>query len=203
MVALAKPSERERGQWYFQRYVAHLPAAGEIVLFDRSWYNRAGVERVMGYCSTAEYRLFLRQVARFERLLAEDGIRILKYWLAVSQEEQERRFAERACGSAQAPQALPDRPRRAASATGSTRGCASACSDASHRPWAPWFLVDFEDQRRGRLNLIRHLLDQLPFRASPGSPGRPAAAPRSAGAGGAERPRRLDRGAVLRSPAPD
>src|SRR5450432_4736630 len=96
VVALEKPSERETTQWYFQRYVEHLPAAGEIVLFDRSWYNRAGVEQVMGFCSDAEYRRFLEQCPAFERGLVDDGIILLKYWLAVDQEEQEARFAERA-----------------------------------------------------------------------------------------------------------
>ncbi|MDX2299060.1 MAG: polyphosphate kinase 2, partial [Xanthomonadaceae bacterium] len=96
VVALPKPSEREASQWYFQRYVAHLPAAGELVLFDRSWYNRAGVEHVMGYCTDAQYREFLKQAPRFEKMLVDDGILLFKYWLAVDQAEQEQRFAERA-----------------------------------------------------------------------------------------------------------
>src|SRR4051794_7805529 len=95
VVALGVPGERERSQWYFQRYVEHLPAAGEIVLFDRSWYNRAGVERVMGFCTPDEYKRFLRQTPVFERLLVEDGILLTKYWFSVSDEEQERRFASR------------------------------------------------------------------------------------------------------------
>ncbi|MET9232271.1 hypothetical protein [Lentzea sp. NPDC003310] len=95
IVALAAPSERERTQWYFQRYVAHLPAAGEIVLLDRSWYNRAGVERVMGYCTPQEHELFLRQCPRFERMLVEDGVLLRKYWFSVSDAEQERRFRKR------------------------------------------------------------------------------------------------------------
>jgi polyphosphate kinase 2 len=96
VVALSKPDERERSQWYFQRYTQHLPSAGELVLFDRSWYNRAGVEKVMGFCSDAEYKLFLKQAPIFERMLVDEGILLLKYWLAVDQEHQEERFAERA-----------------------------------------------------------------------------------------------------------
>ncbi|RPI42767.1 MAG: polyphosphate kinase 2, partial [Betaproteobacteria bacterium] len=96
IVALAKPSERERTQWYFQRYVAHLPSAGELVLFDRSWYNRAGVEKLMGYCTDEEYKRFLEQTPAFEKMLVDDGILLYKYWLAVDQEEQEQRFVERA-----------------------------------------------------------------------------------------------------------
>lgn len=169
VVALGKPDERERGQWYFQRYVAHLPTAGEIVLFDRSWYNRAGVERVMGFCTPEEYRRFLRQAPRFERMLAEDGILILKYWLAVSQEEQERRFAERAADPLKRHKLSPIDLAARERYEEYTR-LREAMFRATHRPWAPWFLVDFEDQRRGRLNLIQHLLERVPIRAEPGPP---------------------------------
>lgn len=169
VVALAKPDERERGQWYFQRYTAHLPTAGEIVLFDRSWYNRAGVERVMGFCTREEYQRFLRQAPRFERLLAEDGILILKYWLAVSQEEQERRFAERAADPLKRHKLSPI-DLAAREHYGEYTRLRETMFRATHRPWAPWFLVDFEDQRRGRLNLIHHLLERLPIRAEPGPP---------------------------------
>jgi polyphosphate kinase 2 len=161
VVALAKPSERERTEWYFQRYVAHLPAAGELVLFDRSWYNRAGVEKVMGFCSRTEYEHFLQQVPVFEKMLADDGILLFKYWLAVDQEEQEKRFAERAQDPLKrwklSPIDLESRNRYAE--YGRARESMFA---AAHTKHAPWHVVDFNDQRTGRLNLIRHLLDRIP-----------------------------------------
>lgn len=162
-VALPKPSEREAGQWYFQRYVAHLPAAGELVLLDRSWYNRAGVEHVMGFCSPAQYREFLVACPRFEQMLVDDGILLLKYWLAVDQAQQEERFAERASDPLKrwkiSPIDLKARERYAA--YGQARDAMIA---ATHQPSAPWFVADFNDQRRGRLDLIAHLLRQLPER---------------------------------------
>ncbi len=161
IVALTKPSERERTQWYFQRYVAHLPCAGEMVLFDRSWYNRAGVEKVMGYCTDVEYERFLKQVPAFERMLTDDGILLYKYWLAVDQEEQEARFAERAQDPLKrwklSPIDLESREKYAE--YGRARDAMFA---ASHTRNAPWYVVNFNDQRRGRLNLVRHLLDQIP-----------------------------------------
>jgi polyphosphate kinase 2 len=161
LVALGKPSEREASQWYFQRYVPHLPAAGEIVLFDRSWYNRAGVERVMGYCSEEQVQAFLRQVPAFERLLVDDGILLFKYWLAVDQAQQEERFAERLADPVKrwklSEVDLQARERYAA--YGKAR---DLMLDATHSAHAPWTLVDFNDQRLGRLTLIRHLLDRLP-----------------------------------------
>jgi len=161
VVALAKPSERERTQWYFQRYVGHLPGAGELVMFDRSWYNRAGVERVMGYCTESEYKRFLKQVPEFERMLVEDGILLFKYWLAVDQEEQEARFAERSQDPLKrwklSPIDLEARKRYAE--YGQAR---DAMLEASHTKHAPWYVVEFNDQRRGRLNLIRHLLEHVP-----------------------------------------
>jgi polyphosphate kinase len=161
VVALAKPTEREQTQWYFQRYVAHLPAAGELILFDRSWYNRAGVEKVMGFCTDAEYREFLAQAPVFEKLLVDDGILIYKYWLAVDQRYQEERFAERAADPLKrwklSPIDLKARERYAE--YGRAR---DAMFKATHSPHAPWYVVDFNDQRRGRLNLIRHLLDHVP-----------------------------------------
>ena len=163
IVALSKPSERESTQWYFQRYVEHLPAAGEIVLFDRSWYNRAGVEHVMGYCSDAEYRRFLVQCPVFERGLVDDGITLVKYWLAVDQNEQEARFAERAENPLKrwkiSPIDLAARHKYQAYADARDAMFARTNTD-----YAPWHVVDFNDQQRGRLNLIQHLLDQLPDR---------------------------------------
>ena len=160
-VALPKPSERERTEWYFQRYVAHLPAAGEIVLFDRSWYNRAGVEAVMGFCTPEQTERFLRQAPRFEQLLVEDGILLLKYWLTVDQVRQEERFAERLADPLKRWKLSPiDLKARAAyEAYGKAR---DRMLKATHTAHAPWTLVDFNDQRLGRLTLIRHLLDQIP-----------------------------------------
>lgn len=162
VVALGKPSDTEATQWYFQRYVAHLPAAGEFVLFDRSWYNRAVVEPAMGFCSPAQYEAFLDAVPGFEKLLADDGIILLKYWLAVDQEEQERRFAERANDPLKrwklSPVDLAARQKYAE--MGRLR---DVMIERTHADHAPWFVVDFNDQKRGRLNLIRHLLEQLPY----------------------------------------
>ncbi len=169
IVALAAPTERERTQWYFQRYVEHLPAAGELVLFDRSWYNRAGVERVMGYCTEAEYKLFLKQAPVFERMLVEDDILLYKYWLAVDQRHQEERFAERAKDPLKrwklSPIDLKARERYAD--YGRAR---DVVIEATHNKHAPWCVVDFNDQRRGRLNLIRHLLDHVPDCRLPEAP---------------------------------
>jgi polyphosphate kinase 2 len=161
VVALPKPSDRERTQWYFQRYVPHLPAAGEITLFDRSWYNRAGVERVMGFCTAAETEAFLAQVPRFERLLVDDGILLFKYWLTVDQAQQEERFAERLQDPMKRWKLSPIdlKAREKYAEYGRARDAMLA---ATHNKRAPWALVDFNDQRRGRLALIRHLLDQLP-----------------------------------------
>jgi len=161
VVALSKPTERERTQWYFQRYVPYLPAAGEMALFDRSWYNRAGVEKVMGYCSAAEYARFLKQTPVFEKMLRDDGILLFKYWLATDQAEQEERFAERANDPMKrwkiSPIDIEARERYAE--YGRAR---DAMFRATHKPHAPWHVVDFNEQRVGRLNLIRHLLDQVP-----------------------------------------
>jgi len=161
VVALGKPSDRERSQWYFQRYVPHLPAAGEIVLMDRSWYNRAGVEAVMGFCSPAQTKAFLKQAPSFEQLLVDDGILLFKYWLTVDQAQQEQRFAERLADPMKRWKLSPiDLQARAKYAA--YTAAREAMLKATHRDHAPWTLVDFNDQRRGRLKLIRHLLDQLP-----------------------------------------
>ena len=161
VVALAKPSDREHSQWYFQRYVPHLPAAGEIVLFDRSWYNRAGVERVMGYCTEEEAKAFLNQTPAFEQMLVDDGILLFKYWLTVDQEQQEERFADRLADPLKRWKLSPvDLQARSKYAEyGRAR---DAMLRATHSAHAPWTLVDFNDQRRGRITLIRHLLDHLP-----------------------------------------
>ena len=169
IVALAKPTERERTQWYFQRYLEYLPAAGELVLFDRSWYNRAGVEKVMGYCTEAEYRLFLKQAPAFERMLVDDGILLHKSWLAVDQRYQEERFAERAKDRLKRWKLSPIdlKAREHYADYGRAR---DTMIDATHSKRAPWHVVDFNDQRRGRLNLIRHLLDHVPDRRLPEKP---------------------------------
>jgi polyphosphate kinase 2 len=166
ITGLAKPTERERTQWYFQRYAAHLPTAGELVLFDRSWYNRAGVEKVMGFCTNAEYERFLTQVPLFEKMLVDDGIRLHKYWLAVDQQEQEKRFAERAADPLKCWKLSPIdfEARTRYVEYGRARDAMFAATHTTH---APWFVVDFNDQRRGRLNLIRHLLDHTPDLAVP------------------------------------
>lgn len=168
-VALGKPTEAEMGQWYFQRYVAHLPTAGEIVLFDRSWYNRAGVEKVMGYASAEQVEAFLKAVPAFEKLLVDDGILLFKYWLTVDQAQQEQRFAERLADPLKrwklSPVDLEARGRYAAYTEARHR-----MLEATHTRHAPWTLVDFNDQRRGRLALIRHLVDALPEHGVPATP---------------------------------
>jgi polyphosphate kinase 2 len=165
-VALGKPTDSERTQWYFQRYVPHLPAAGEMVLFDRSWYNRAGVERVMGFCTEAETAAFLQQAPVFERLLVDDGVLLFKYWLTVDQARQEERFAERLADPSKRWKLSPiDLQARAKYAEyGQAR---DAMLKATHTRRAPWTLVNFNDQRRGRLALISHLLSSIPEQAVP------------------------------------
>ncbi|MCL4721887.1 MAG: polyphosphate kinase 2, partial [Gammaproteobacteria bacterium] len=161
VVALTTPTEREQSQWYFQRYITHLPAAGELVIFDRSWYNRAGVEKVMDFCTKAQYRQFLREAPVFEKALVNDGILLYKYWLAVDQEFQEQRFAERAHDPLKRWKLSPIdlKAREHYADYGRAR---DAMFRATHTPHAPWHVVNFNDQRRGRLNLIRHWLDLVP-----------------------------------------
>ena len=168
-VALARPSEREMTQWYFQRYVPHLPAAGEIVLFDRSWYNRAGVERVMGFCTEAQTKAFLQQAPLFEKLLVDEGVLLFKYWLTVDQEQQEARFAERLEDPLKRWKLSPIdlKARELYAEYGKAR---DAMLKATHTAHAPWALVDFNNQRRGRLALIRHLLEQIPEHKVPETP---------------------------------
>jgi polyphosphate kinase 2 len=161
IVALGKPSESELTQWYFQRYVPHLPSAGEMVLFDRSWYNRAGVEAVMGFCTPEQVDAFLKQAPVFEKLLTDDGIMLRKYWLTVDQAQQEERFAERLEDPLKrwklSPIDLESRLKFAEYGKARDR-----MLEATHKRHAPWTLVDFNDQRLGRLTLIRHLLDSVP-----------------------------------------
>jgi polyphosphate kinase len=165
-IALDKPNEREQTQWYFQRYIHHLPSAGEMVLLDRSWYNRAGVERVMGFCTKRQYTDFLQQTPVFERMIVEDGILLVKYWLAVDQEEQEARFSERVDDPLKRWKLSPIdlKAREHYEEYGRVR---DEMFEATHTKHAPWFVVNFNDQRRGRLNLIRHLLKQIPDRKVP------------------------------------
>ena len=161
VAALPKPSERESSQWYFQRYIAHLPAAGEIVLFDRSWYNRAGVEKVMGFANAAQVKTFLKQTPVFEKLLVDDGILLFKYWLCCDQKQQEQRFAERLQDPLKRWKLSPIDVEARKHYEAYTRA-REAMLKATHTTHAPWTLVDFNDQKRGRLDLIRHLLDHLP-----------------------------------------
>jgi polyphosphate kinase 2 len=162
IVALPAPTERERGQWYFQRYVDHLPAAGEIVLFDRSWYNRAGVEVVMGFCTPDEYRRFLQQCPIFERLLIDDGIRLVKYWFSVSDEEQERRFRSRLEDPLRSWKLSPlDLESRARWVEYSR--AKDEMFVHTDIPEAPWYVVEGDDKRRARLNCIHHLLSIVPY----------------------------------------
>lgn len=165
-VALQKPNDRESSQWYFQRYANHLPSAGELVLFDRSWYNRAGVEAVMGFCTPAQHKQFLIDCPAFERLITNDGLILIKYWLSVDQVEQEQRFQERAEDPAKRFKLSPIdiKARQQYAEYGKAR---DTMLKATHTDNAPWFVVDFNDQKRGRLNLIDHLLKQLPKREPP------------------------------------
>ena len=162
VVALPVPTEVQKTQWYFQRYIEHMPAAGEIVIFDRSWYNRAGVERVMGFCTTDEYRRFLHQAPIFERLLVEDGIMLRKYWFSVSDEEQERRFRDR-----------HNDPTRRWKLSPMDLESITRWEDYSRAkdemfihtdiPEAPWYTVESEDKKRSRINVISHLLSTVPW----------------------------------------
>ncbi len=161
VVALGKPSEAEAGQWYFQRFIQHLPDKGQITLFDRSWYNRAGVERVMGFAKPSQVEAFLTAVRPFEKMLVDDGILLFKYWLTCDQSKQEERFAERLADPLKRWKLSPiDGAARAHYAD--YTAAREAMLEATHTKHAPWTLVDFNDQRRGRLTLIRDLLDRLP-----------------------------------------
>jgi polyphosphate kinase len=162
VVALGRPTERETTQWYFQRYVTQLPAGGELVLFDRSWYNRAGVEQVMGFCSDDEYREFLRSCPEFERILVRSGILLVKYWFSVGDEEQERRFQARIEDPAKrwklSPMDLESRTRWVEYSR--AKDAMFVHTDLAQ---APWHVVNADDKRRARLNCIRHLLSRIPY----------------------------------------
>jgi len=162
VVALGTPTERDKTQWYFQRYVPHLPAAGEMVLFDRSWYNRAGVERVMGFCTDAEYAEFLRSCPEFERMLVRSGIILIKYWFSVSDQEQERRFQARIDDPTKrwklSPMDLQSRERWVEYSK--AKDAMFASTDIKQ---APWYVVNADNKPRARLNCISHLLSQIPY----------------------------------------
>jgi len=162
VVALGTPTEREKSQWYFQRYVPHLPAAGEMVLFDRSWYNRAGVERVMGFCTEEEYREFLRSCPEFERMLVRSGILLIKYWFSVSDEEQERRFQGRIKDPTKrwklSPMDLESRKMWVEYSKAKDENFAH--TDIKE---APWFVVNADVKKHARLNCIEHLLSMIPY----------------------------------------
>ncbi|EMB17866.1 polyphosphate kinase 2 [Rhodopirellula europaea] len=166
VVALPAPNEREKTQWYFQRYTPHLPAGGEIVLFDRSWYNRAGVERVMGFCTDQEYEQFFRTVPDFERMIVDSGTILLKYWFSITDEEQEFRFQCRINDPLKqwklSPMDLESR-RRWEQYTKAKE----IMLERSHIPEAPWWVVEGNDKKRARLNCIHHLLSQIPYREVP------------------------------------
>jgi polyphosphate kinase len=166
VVALPAPTERERTQWYFQRYLAHLPAAGEMVLFDRSWYNRAGVERVMGFCTQDEYEEFMRSCPPLERMLIKSGIVLIKYWLSVSDEEQERRFLARINDSSKrwklSPMDLQSRARWVDYSEAKDQ--MFAYTDIKE---APWYVIETDNKRSAHLNLISHLLSLIPYQSVP------------------------------------
>ena len=163
VVALGTPTERETTQWYFQRYVAHLPAAGEIVLFDRSWYNRAGVERVMGFCTEAQYMEFMQSCPEFERMLQRSGIRLIKYWFSVSDEEQERRFQDRMKNPTKrwklSPMDLQSRKHWA-----DYSRAKDEMFEITDSKMSPWYVVNAENKKCARLNVIRHLLSKFDYR---------------------------------------
>jgi polyphosphate kinase 2 len=162
IVALPAPTERQRSQWFFQRYVEHLPAAGEIVLFDRSWYNRAGVERVMGFCTEDEYREFLRSAPEFERMLIRSGIILVKYWFSVSDAEQERRFQARINDPTKRWKLSPMDVQSRSRWLDYSRAKDEMFAHTDIKQ-APWYVVQADDKKRARLNVITHLLSLIPY----------------------------------------
>lgn len=163
VVALGVPTEREKTQWYFQRYVAHLPAAGEIVLFDRSWYNRAGVERVMGFCSNEEYQEFLETAPEFEKMLQKSGIILIKYWFSVSDEVQEARFQAR-INKPTTRWKLTQMDLESRERWIDFTVAKDAMFDATDLPESPWFVVNADFKRKARLNCINHMLSKIPYK---------------------------------------
>jgi polyphosphate kinase len=163
VVALGTPTEREKTQWYFQRYVPHLPAAGELILFDRSWYNRGGVERVMGFCTDAQYQEFMHSCPDFERMLIRSGVVLIKYWFSVSDEEQERRFQERMNNPTKrwkiSPMDLESRKH-----WGDYSRAKDEMFAVTDTKQSPWYVVNSEDKKSARLNVIRHLLSLIPYK---------------------------------------
>ena len=188
VAALPAPNDRERTQWYFQRYVSHLPAAGEIVLFDRSWYNRAGVERVMGFCTDDQYEEFFRSAPEFERMLQRSGIQLIKYWFSISDDEQRVRFLGRIHDPLKqwklSPMDLESR-RRWEEYTRAKE----VMLERTHTPESPWWVVPADDKKRARLNCIHHLLGQMPYQEVPHAD--------------IELPARERREDYLRNPVPD
>lgn len=162
IVALPKPSDRERGEWYFQRYAAHLPSAGEMVLFDRSWYNRAGVEPVMGFCTPDQYKAFLREAPAFESALTRDGIIVIKYWLAIGREMQMKRFHDRRHDPRKIWKLSP-MDIAALDKWDAYTKVRDRMLRATHTNHAPWTVVRMNDKKRGRINLLRHLLSQIDY----------------------------------------
>jgi hypothetical protein len=169
VAALPAPNDRERTQWYFQRYIAHLPAAGEVVLFDRSWYNRAGVERVMGFCNDEQYEEFFRSVPEFEKMLVRSGIQVIKYWFSISDEEQNARFLGRIYDPLKqwklSPMDLESRKRWEDYTVAK-----EVMLERTHIPEAPWWVVQAVDKKKARLNCIHHLLGQMPYEEIPHPP---------------------------------
>ncbi|HJL85542.1 MAG: polyphosphate kinase 2 [SAR324 cluster bacterium] len=163
VVALGKPSDTEKTQWYFQRYVAHLPSAGEIVIFDRSWYNRGGVEKVMGFCSGKEYEEFSRSVSEFEGLITRSGILLIKYWFSVSSQEQEKRFQERVKNPAKRWKLSP-MDMEARNLWDQYSEAKDAMFEFSNMPFAPWYTVEGDDKHKARLNCIHHLLSKVHYK---------------------------------------
>jgi len=169
VVALPQPSEREKGQWYFQRYIERLPTTGEIVLMDRSWYNRAGVERVMGYCTDEEYERFMQQVPIFEKLLLDDGIVLIKYWFSVSDKEQQRRFKARLKDPMKRWK-LSETDLQSITRWEDYSRAKDAMFEATDSEHAPWWTIDSDDKRAARINVMSHLISQIAFEVTEPEP---------------------------------